>query len=225
VFPTLLESDRKTDKRRIFSVGFVSATIHAGVIAAAVYGTLHAARGDTTVRLDTTVVVLAPQQHSKPPEEQPLQLEVPLRGFQTIVVPPEIPSNIPPVDLHERFDPKDYSGSGVEGGRANGVVPDGNEVYLESVVEQRPELLSGPPPYPDLLRAAGIQGRVVLVAVVDTTGRVEPSSIKIVQTPSPGFNRSTSQWALAALFRPARIQGRAVRALVRLPLDYSVPPN
>ena len=50
-------------------------------------------------------------------------------------------------------------------------------------------------------------------------------SIKIVQTPSPGFNRSTSQWALAALFRPARIQGRAVRALVRLPLDYSVPPN
>ena len=104
-------------------------------------------------------------------------------------------------------------------------MPYGNDVYLESVVEQRPELLSGPPPYPDLLRDAGIQGRVVLLAVVDTTGRVEPSSIKSLQTPSPGVNRSTRQWALAALFRPARIQGRAVRALVRLPLDYAVPQN
>ena len=113
MFPTLLESDRKADKRRIFGVGVVSAAIHAGVIAAVVFGTLHAARSDTTVQLDTTVVVLAPQQHSKPPEEQPAQLEVPLRGFQTIVVPAEIPSDIPPVDLHERFDPKDYSGSGV----------------------------------------------------------------------------------------------------------------
>src|SRR2546425_12980916 len=119
---------------------------------------------DQTVKMDTTMVLLTPQQQSRP-ELQPAQLDVPVRGFQTVVVPPEIPTDIPPVDLHQRFDPKDYSGAGVEGGRANGVVPDDNPVYVEAAVEQRPELLSGPPPYPELLRGAGIRGRVVGQAI------------------------------------------------------------
>src|SRR3989449_8539638 len=169
--PALIESAHKTDKQRILGTAVVSFTIHVGVLAGAVFATLQTKGIDQTVKMDTTMVLLTPQQQPRP-ELQPAQLDVPVRGFQTIVVPPEIPSDIPPVDLHERFDPKDYSGSGVEGGRANGVVPDGNAVYLESVVEQRPELLSGPPPYPDLLRDAGIQGRVVLLAGVDTSGRV-----------------------------------------------------
>src|SRR5438477_4289687 len=134
-------------------------TIHAGVIAGAVFATLQAKGIDQTVKMDTTMVLLSPQQQPRP-ELQPAQLDVPVRGFQTVVVPPEIPTDIPPVDLHERFDPKDYSGAGVEGGRANGVVPDDNPVYVEAVVEQRPELLSGPPPYPELLRGAGRRGRV-----------------------------------------------------------------
>src|SRR5216117_4365708 len=219
--PTLIESARKTDKQRILGTAVVSFTIHACVIAGAVFATLQVKGIDPTVKMDTTIVLLTPQQQARP-EPQPAQLDVPVRGFQTVLVPPEIPTDIPPVDLHERFDPKDYSGAGVEGGRANGVVPDDNPVYVEAVVEQRPELLSGPPPYPELLRGAGIHGRVMLLAIVDTTGHLEPNSLKIVQTPSVGFERPIRQWAVTALFRPARLQGRAVRAFVRLPLDYSV---
>src|SRR5205809_1040082 len=96
-------------------------------------------------------------------------------------------------------------------------------VNAEAVVEGKPALLSGPPQlYPDLLRQAGIQGRVVLRAIIDTTGRVEPTSLKIVQSPSPGFDEPTKQWALKALFRPARLHGRAVRSYVNLPFDYSL---
>jgi outer membrane biosynthesis protein TonB len=225
VVPTLIESQRKTDKAGLFGVGFVSLTVHAAVIAGAVYGTLHATARDTQVKVDTTMVLVGQDpQRVKPLEPLPVQLDVPLKGFQTVVVPAEIPSTVPPVDLQQHFDPKDFSGAGVEGGRANGVVPSADQVYLESVLEERPALLSGPPAYPPLLRDAGIQGRVVLQAIIDTLGRVEPNSIKILQTTTRGFEQSSTAWAVAALFRPARLQGRAVRALVRFPLDYSVTP-
>src|SRR5207253_120181 len=150
--PTLIESARRTDKQRVLGTAVVSLTIHAGVIAGAVFATLQVKGTDHTVKVDTTMV------------------------------------------LHEHFDPKDYSGAGVEGGRAQSVAPDDNRVYLETVVEQRPELLSGPPPYPELLRGAGVRGRVVLQAVVDTTGRLEPNSIKIVQSPHAGFGPPIRQW-------------------------------
>ena len=95
-------------------------------------------------------------------------------------------------------------------------------MYSEGAVEERPKVLSAqPPPYPAMLRDAGIQGRVLLEVVLDTIGRAEPSSIKIVQSPSPGFDGPVTRWALRALFRPARLHGRAVRVLIQIPIDYS----
>src|SRR4029077_4815089 len=105
----------------------------------------------------TTVVLLTQEQ--KQPEAPPVQITEPLRGFQTVVVPTEIPTGIPSVAPQQHFDPKDYSGTGVEGGRADGVVPRGDAVYAEAVVEERPALLSAPaPPDPDLLKQAGSDG-------------------------------------------------------------------
>ncbi len=182
---TLLESRRRISSKRLFGVGFASFTIHTAIIAGIVFATLHAAPRDDRVKVDTTVVLLAPQERQKPAEPAPVQLVDALKGFQTVAVPAQIPTNIPPIDLQQRFDPKDYSGSGVEGGRANGTVVSGSEVYAEALVEERPELLSAPPPvYPPLLRQAGIQGRVILRAVIDTTGRVEPASIRVIKSPS-----------------------------------------
>jgi periplasmic protein TonB len=220
---TLLESKRKTSNTRLFRVGFASLAIHSAIIAGVVYATLHAAPSDTRVTMDTTVVLLAPQQQQKPADPPPVQLADALKGFQTVAVPAQIPTDIPPVDLQPRFDPKDYSGSGIEGGRANGIVVGGSEVYAEALVEERPELLSAPPPiYPQLLKQAGIQGRVILHAIVDTTGRVEPASVRIIKSPSPAFDQPTKDWVLKALFRPARLHGRGVRVFINLPVDYSL---
>ena len=222
MFDTLIESKRKRDRKKYFGVGFVSLVVHTAVIAGAVIATLNAGQSDTKVRVDTAMVYLE-QQQQKPPEQQPVQLDVPLKGFQTVVAPTEIPTNIPPVNLQEKFDPKDYSGSGVEGGTANGMVPTGNEVFMEAIVEEKPSVLSAPqPPYPELLRQAGIQGRVLIQAVIDTTGRAEPNSIKIIQSPNPGFDQPSRTWIQHALFRPARVHGRAVRVLVQVPLDYRI---
>src|SRR5437867_12623655 len=105
---TLLESQRTTSSRRWLGVGFASFAIHTAIIAGIVYATLQAAPRDDRVRIDTTVVLLAPQERQKPAEPAPVLVDA-LKGFQTVVVPAQIPTVIPPVDLQQRFDPKDYT--------------------------------------------------------------------------------------------------------------------
>jgi len=218
VFDTLIESKRKTNKKRVFGVGFVSLAIHSLLIGAAIIATVQAGQSDTKVRADTALVFLE-QQQQKPPEQQPVQLDVPLKGFQTVVAPTEIPTNIPPINLQEHFDPKDYSGSGVEGGVANGVVPTG-DVYSEALVEEKPTVLSGQLVYPALLDQANIGGQVTIQAIVDTSGRVESNSVKIIQSSNPGFDQAAKTYVLKAIWRPARVHGRAVRVLISIPLVF-----
>lgn len=221
MFDTLIESRRKTEKKKVFGVGLLSLSIHTVVIAAAVYATLSAGEANTEVKVDTTMVFLNAQQEQKPPEQQPIQLDVQLKGFQTVVAPTEIPTDIPPINLQERFDPKDYSGTGVEGGVGTGILPD--QVFMEAVVEEKPELLSAPQPmYPELLRQAGIQGTVLVQVVIDTMGRAEPATLKIIKSPNPGFDQPTKTAVLRALFRPARVHGRAVRVLVQVPFNFTL---
>jgi len=90
-------------------------------------------------------------------------------------------------------------------------------------VDQLPAILSGPiASYPDLLRQAGIQGRVVLEAVVDTVGHVEPGSIVVVSAAHPGFVAGARQAVAATLFRPATVRGRPVRVRVRIPMEFTL---
>jgi protein TonB len=223
VFENLIESKRKADKKKAFGLGFVSLVGHSGVVLAAVIATLTAGQAAQDMIVDTTMVFL--NQEEQKQEEQPPVVDIPqLKGFQTVVAPTDIPTNIPPINLQEHFDPKDYTGTGVEGGVATGIAPD--QVFMESVVEERPEVLSGPQPqYPDLLRQAGIQGRVIVQAIIDTSGRAEPPSVKVIQSPNPGFDQPAKTYVLRALFRPARVHGRAVRVLVNLPIDFKITGN
>jgi TonB family protein len=216
----LIESDRRIGAS-LFSGSVPSLIIHSAVIGAAVLATLSARQDTAGFAADTTLVFLAaPPEHQPPPQPE---LSMPVKGFQTVEVPVVIPAAIPPVDLQERFDPKDFSGVGAEGGRAAGVAAGADQVYAATAVDEQPLLLAAPPPaYPALLREAGITGRVLLQAVIDTTGRVDPGSVKVLRTPNPGFEIPSRQWILKALFRPARLGGRLVRVLVNLPLDFSL---
>ena len=90
-----------------------------------------------------------------------------------------------------------------------------------TMVQEGPELLAAPTPvYPPLLRDAGVQGRVIVAAVVDTMGQAEAGSVRIVLSENPGFDRAALATVLAARFRPARIYGRAVRVLVQVPVVF-----
>lgn len=223
MFDTLIESKRRADVKRGSTASVVSLVFHSALVAGAVYATQRVVAAEAPT-LDTAMVYLSEKQEEQKQEEQPqVMLDVPLKGFQTVLAPTEIPTDIPPVDLTETFDPRDYSGQGVEGGVATGLEPSSNQVYMESVVEEKPEFLAGPQPvYPELLRQAQIQGRVLVEAIIDTTGRAEPNSIKIVQSPHPGFDQPAKTMMRQALFRPARVHGRPVRVLIRLPVDFKL---
>jgi outer membrane biosynthesis protein TonB len=92
---------------------------------------------------------------------------------------------------------------------------------LPSLVDELPAMLAGPAAaYPDLLRQAGVHGRVVLEAVIDTLGHVEPGSVLVVESAHPAFVAPAQHSLLASLFRPARVSGRAVRVRVRLAFDF-----
>lgn len=92
-----------------------------------------------------------------------------------------------------------------------------------SVAEMAPEVLSGPLPiYPDLLRQAGVEGQVVLEARVDSTGRVQKGSVSVVLATHPGFVEPARQALMSTLFRPARVDGRAVSMLVRVPFAFTI---
>jgi TonB family protein len=81
-------------------------------------------------------------------------------------------------------------------------------------VERRPvaDSTNAPPPYPDLLRQAGIGGPVRVTFTVDTAGRVERATIRVVRTPNAGFDFAVKRAVASWLHKPASLCGRAVRA-------------
>src|SRR6266516_1452687 len=107
------------------------------------------------------------------------------------------------------------------GGNGDGRAAD--QVYAEAAVDEPAEIVSAPPlEYPPMLRRAGLQGRVTVQAVIDTLGRAEPASLKVIARPNTAFDQSARAYVLHAVFRPARIKGRAVRVLVKVPVDYRI---
>jgi TonB family protein len=222
VFDVLIESKKASQKGRWAGTSLVSIVFHTVVIGGAVYATLTAGETEEAPTLVTTMVYV-PEQQKQPDQPPPPQLEVQFKGFQTVVAPTDIPTNIPPVNLQEKFDPRDFTGIGVEGGVATGIVPSADAVLSVDVVQEKPERLAGPQPvYPPLLQQAGIEGTVMVQAIIDTMGRVEPNSIRIAQTANPGFNESAKQTVLKSLFRPARVYGKAVRVLIQIPITYTI---
>jgi TonB family protein len=84
-----------------------------------------------------------------------------------------------------------------------------------------PEVLAaGPRRYPERLRLAGVEGHVVIEAVLDTTGRIQPQSLIVIASSHPEFDGPAAAYVRQTLFRPARVNGRAVSARIRLPVDF-----
>jgi len=52
----------------------------------------------------------------------------------------------------------------------------------------------------------------------------EPPSVKVLQSPNPGFDQSATSYVTTALFRPARVHGRAVRVLIQIPVEFNLRP-
>jgi TonB family protein len=91
------------------------------------------------------------------------------------------------------------------------------KVYSALQVDQMVERYesSAAPVYPPELSARGTEGQVEAAYVVDTNGRVDTTTIRVMQSDHPRFTESVRTALGETRFRPAKRGGKAVRQLVQ----------
>ena len=83
---------------------------------------------------------------------------------------------------------------------------------------------SAAPIYPRDLLAVGAEGMVHTIYVVDSTGRVDTTTIEVVSSDDPRFTASVRTALGGMLFRPAKRAGKTVRQLVEQQFRFQIAP-
>ncbi len=101
--------------------------------------------------------------------------------------------------------------------------PPAGQPWTADAVERVAVVVAAPEPrYPDRLRDAGVSGRVVARFIIDTTGRIEPASVAIVESSHDLFERAVRDVLPRMRFQPASVGNRRVRMLVEMPFEFRV---
>jgi protein TonB len=143
-----------------------------------------------------------------------------------------IPPTLPPIDFGAPSDPTPRdpaAGLGQTGLGRLGAVDllggDGNpsgsndwngtETLMRLLVTARPR-------YPERLRTAGISGRVRVRFVVDTTGRIVPASVQVVESTHDLFTSAVREVLPGLRFKVAEANGQRVRSLAEMPFEFQI---
>ena len=79
-----------------------------------------------------------------------------------------------------------------------------------------------PPHYPDAMRAANIEGDVLVTFVVDTTGRADMSTFTVIKSTHTLFTQAVKNSVANSRYYPAEIGGHRVKQLVQQPFVFSL---
>lgn len=148
----------------------------------------------------------------------------------TLIPPIEVPMGLPDIDFSRPVTRAEDFATGRRTGGAVGGVPGGTgtgpatAAYFDWQVERPVVMAPGSrgPAYPEMLRAAGVEGTVLAQFVVDTTGRVVMSTFTTLSSPH-AFLTATVKRALETMrFLPAEAGNRKVPQLVHQPFVFSL---
>jgi periplasmic protein TonB len=237
MFDNLIESKAKPQRSTggtLFSLVF-----HTAVIGAAVYGTLEAKQQLEKPKAEKVEFVkMEKKNEPPPPKEEPkppppkdvVAAPPPPKGFQVLTAPVKIPDVLPDIDLTKKVtNEEDFTGKGVAGGIAKGVVGgtapvvNNDQAYFEFQVEKQVAVSQPVPPrYPDMLRSANVEGEVLAQFVVDTTGRADMSTFKVLKSSHDLFTNSVRAALPQMRFYAAEIGGRKVKQLVQMPFQFTL---
>ncbi|MBI2406671.1 MAG: TonB family protein [Gemmatimonadetes bacterium] len=230
MFSNLLESTRP--RRPLFGGGFVSGGMHVLLIWGAVVATANAGEKVRDRITQGTPFFVVPKPRVPEPAK-PQATDAPItrvvKGFQTLIAPVDVPDAIPVIDLTKAVtNPDDFTGTGTPGGFANGVTPvepvEPTHTYQDFEV-QKPVVQvpsSAPPRYPELLKAGGVEGEVLVEFIVDSTGRAEPSTLKVLKSTHELFALAVKNAMPGMRFLPAEVDGRRVKQWVRQPFMFAI---
>jgi protein TonB len=226
MFDTLLES--RAAKSRSPGGALVSVTAHSALIAAAVLATMQAQK-ETPKPVDISrpfylprPLVESPHPPTKSPSEgaprlpQPIQVNIPGSNFSPIE-PRDLTSlsgalASPPIPV------------AISVGQPGGGAIDSGGIFQENQVEKPASVVPGnaAPRYPETLRSAGIEGRVVALFVVDELGRAEVDSVRFIHSDNRLFEDAVRVALRRMKFVAAETGGRKVRQLVQMPFVFTL---
>ena len=231
MFNNLIES--KPQKTRSLGSTLFSLGLHAVIIGMSVLATKQVADAVAEEVVQKVDFVEIKKDEPPPPDTPPppdVVAPPPIaKGFQVLTAPINIPDVIPEIDLSKKLtNEADFSGRGVAGGIAAGVVggtaPVSDQPYFDFQVEKpvAPVPGTGSPRYPDILRSASVEGEVLAQFVVDTTGRVEVSTFKVIRKSHDLFEAAVRSALPQMRFLPAEVGGRKVKQLVQQPFVFAL---
>lgn len=233
MFSRLPESNARRQRRL---GGFtVSTLLHLVLIALAVRATAWPAPRRATVER-VPIFYAAPERTTDPPPSTPRPTSSgPSRTDASLPreLPPvigpiaDITNTIPPAGaMRDLIRSDDFRASGV--GHADAVsygppnVGSGDpltERFVDRVVIAIPGTA---PRYPTALQSAAIEGDVRAQFVVDTLGRVEEGSVRILEATHDLFARAVRDALARARFTPAEARGRKVRQLAEQTFTFRI---
>ena len=225
MFDILPASSVRTDARA--SHALISAAVHAALIAASVLLTARVATAPTG-QAPSSIMVYLPPLHSVDPVTTSAvdPVSVPTLSLSAID-PITIPIVGPITASSSAAIPGVQTVLGLPGGPGAAAVPTwlagpgaGGAWTAAEVDDPVDILMPGRLVYPAVLERAGVTGRVVVEFVVDTLGRAEPRTLRVVSSSHPAFDQAARDAVLGTRFRPARARGLPVRQLARQQLSF-----
>jgi protein TonB len=222
----LLESKAKRERSTTGAIASVAA--HTALIGIAVYATAQA-RVELAPSTQVVRPVYFPSARQSAPSA-PATGSIPSTHESRLVfVDPTVNISLPSIDVplpglgssDFHRDPVGGPGSSV-GGKVPG--EGSGATFRAEQVEKQVSLVTGsvPPRYPELLRAAGVEGRVIARFVVNEGGSVEDGSVKFIQSDNHLFEEAVRAALHRMRFTPAEIGGRKVRQLVEMPFVFAL---
>lgn len=234
---TLLASRPPREGRGRVAAALTSALVHGAAIVAVVWATMTA--GQEVQEVVTVLIPIAEEPEPAPPPPPPPE-DVPpppvqevARGFQTLAMPEVVLPEIPPPQPQLRIDARDFSGVGVEGGRADGdstititaediaAAPRFTPYTVAPELKNRTDVARAlERQYPPLLRDAGIGGSVLVWIFIDAEGKVVRTQVK----QSSGYDAldaAATRVADIMQFSPALNRDVHVPVWVALPIQFT----
>jgi TonB family protein len=222
---TLLESKSARVRNRRGAIASVA--FHASVILVAVYATA-SGRQPEIQKDPPTIIHWIPTPVAKPatPAHSAPRNKPSPAAPRSIVVPVEVPTAIPAINLSAApVTATDFGPGSHSTDTASTATPapgnNSGRAYDISEVEVPVTSLGGASPeYPSALRSSGVEGRVSAEFVVNEKGRAETSSLHILSTSNDLFADAVRRALPRMRFKPARIGDQSVPQLVRQEFSF-----
>ncbi len=232
MFGTLIESEFRPQRRVGGTV--LSVAIHTGIIAAAILAgaSVAPARPTPPPVVHVTFVPRAIPPHTPRAPRRAMPLEGPVFPAPAIPrwrvqLPDPSVAIIPSIDVAHStpitvFDRASSGGlqsvigdplGGDGTGDATEPTWTGNELLMHIARRVTPR-------YPESLRSAGIDGRVLVRFTVDTTGRIDPRSIEVLESTNELFTQAVRAALPGFRFTPSMWRGSRVRAAAEMPFQF-----